>query len=247
MAGTIAGRMNNRVGVAGVAPNSKLLPLLITRVEHGNLMRLSSIAAAIERAADAGSHIINVSAKWPVDSRAVSEAIARATSGRRGVERLLVTGYATSFDAADRVIEGYPSRYRCLPGVLAAVPGDLRDDTMDPAGGTADNPSDGRIMAPGVDIVVTTTDNPNSKYALVESAGSSSAAAYVSGAAALVWGSRPLDRCGAADIKRVMFCRSKSSATAKYPWINVEFLNEVARLPSDASCADAIAALGCNP
>jgi subtilisin family serine protease len=124
MAGTIAGRMNNRVGVAGVAPNSKLLPLLITRVEHGNLMRLSSIAAAIERAADAGSHIINVSAKWPVDSRAVSEAIARATSGRRGVERLLVTGYATSFDAADRVIEGYPSRYRCLPGVLAAVPGD---------------------------------------------------------------------------------------------------------------------------
>ena len=46
MAGTIGGRMDNGIGVAGVAPNSLLLPIVISRVDHALLARLSTIAKA---------------------------------------------------------------------------------------------------------------------------------------------------------------------------------------------------------
>ena len=61
-----------------------------------------------------------------------------------------------------------------------------------------------------------------------ESAGASSAAAYVSGAVALVWGSPPLNKCDAQQIKQLLFCRSKNSDSTRYPWVNVEFLRELA-------------------
>ena len=94
--------------------------------------------------------------------------------------------------------------------------------------------TDGRIQAPGVDIVVTTTENSERGYALSESAGASSAAAYVSGAVALVWGSPPLNKCDAQQIKQLLFCRSKSSDSTRYPWVNVEFLRELANV--DPGC-----------
>jgi hypothetical protein len=245
MAGTIAGRMNNGVGLAGVAPNSQLLPIRIARVEHGNLMRLSSIAAAIDVAAKWGADVINVSAKWPVDSRAVREALERATGPTTAPTRLVVTGYTVNFGANDELVESYPSRYRYLPGVIAAAPGSPID-TADPSAVTQMRArSDGPITAPGVDIVVTTTQNAHGGYVLSQAAGASSAAAYTSGAIALIWGTAPLDRCGAREIKRLLFCRSRTTNHSRYPWINVEFLQEMSRLPASASCADALAALGC--
>jgi hypothetical protein len=246
MAGTIAGRMNNGVGLAGVAPNSQLIPIRIARVDHGNLMRLSSIAAAIEVAADSGADVINVSAKWPVDSRAVREAIIHATGGASDKpKRLLVTGYTVSFGSGDELVEGYPSKYRYLPGVIAAAPG-VRFSARDVVTRARDSdPSDGPIMAPGVDIVVTTTQNASGAYAVSQAAGASSAAAYTSGAIALVWGTAPLNKCNALEIKRLLFCRSRATNQTKYPWINVEFLQEMARLPASTSCAAALAAAGC--
>ena len=108
------------------------------------------------------------------------------------------------------------------------------------------NANDGRIQAPGVDIVVTTTENSERGYALSGSAGASSAAAYVSGAVALVWGSPPLNKCDAQQIKQLLFCRSKSSDSTRYPWVNVEFLRELANLDPGADCQSAMAALACN-
>jgi hypothetical protein len=246
MAGTIAGRMNNGVGVVGVAPHSRVLPLLITQVEHGNLLRLSSIASAIDAAGASPASIINISAKWPVDSRLVRESIERATGASDAPRKLLVTGYTTSFAWDDSVTEGYPSRYRCMAGVIAAVPGDGRGETPQTTARQPGIPQDGRIMAPGVDIVVTTTQNASSRYALAQAGGASSAAAYTSGALALIWGTPPLDRCGAREIKQLLFCRSKRTRESNYPWLQVDFLAELARLPGDASCSDALAALGCN-
>ena len=81
MAGTIGGRMDNGIGVAGVAPNSRLLPIVISRVDRGLLARISTIAAGIDAAVDDGAEIINISAKWPVDSRAISESIVAAVGG----------------------------------------------------------------------------------------------------------------------------------------------------------------------
>jgi hypothetical protein len=245
MAGTIGGRMDNGIGVAGVAPHSLLLPIVISRVDHGLLGRLSTIAEGIDTAVRAEAQIINISAKWPVDSRAIAEAVLNAVEGPEAGRRLIVTGYATSLDRDDRVREYFPSQYRCLPGVLAAVPGDMRGhDLSNP--GADPNPSDGRIGAPGVDIVVTTTENSERGYALSEAAGASSAAAYVSGAVALAWGSPPLNRCDAQEIKKLLFCRSKSSPSTRYPWIHVDFLRELTNVDPGADCGTALAALGCH-
>jgi len=189
--------------------------------------------------------VINISAKWPVDSRAISTAVQRAVTGEASGKRLIVTGYATSLDIDDSVREYFPSRYRCLTGVLAAVPTDMRGhELFDPRG--VPDATDGRIQAPGVDIVVTTTENSSQGYALAEAAGASSAAAYVSGAVALVWGSPPLDQCGAQEIKQLLFCRSKNSTSTRYPWVNVEFLRELAKVDPGADCRTAMEALACN-
>jgi subtilisin family serine protease len=237
--------MNNGIGVVGVAPNSRLLPIVISQVDRGLLARLSTIAEAIDGAAQAGVDVINISAKWPVDSRAISTAIQRAVTGDAVGKRLIVTGYATSLDSDDSVREYFPSRYRCLTGVLAAVPTDMRGHELFNPKGVPDA-TDGRIQAPGVDIVVTTTENSEQGYALAEAAGASSAAAYVSGAVALVWGSPPLDQCGAQEIKQLLFCRSKNSESSRYPWINVDFLRELGKLDAGADCQGAMESLGCN-
>jgi hypothetical protein len=245
MAGTIGGRMDNGIGIAGVAPNSQLLPIVISRVEHGLLGRLSTIAEGIDAAVEDDADIINISAKWPVDSRAISESVRNAVGGGAGSRRLLVTGYATSLDTDDSVREYFPSQYRCLPGVIAAVPVDMRGhELFNPR--TRPDAGDGRIQAPGVDIVVTTTENSERGYALSGSAGASSAAAYVSGAVALIWGSPPLNKCDAQQIKQLLFCRSKSSDATRYPWIHVEFLRELAKVDPAADCHTAMEALGCG-
>jgi subtilisin family serine protease len=245
MAGTIGGRMDNGIGVAGVAPNSLMMPIVISSVDTRMLARLSTIAQGIDSAAYSGADIINISAKWPVDSRAISEAVLAAVGGEAGYRRLLVTGYTTTLRGDDSVHEYYPSRYRCLPGVLTAVPTDMRGRNLsNPKGKPSAN--DGRIQAPGVDIVVTTTENSERGYSLSEAAGASSAAAYVSGAVALVWGSPPLNKCDAQQIKELLFCRSKSSDSTRYPWINVDFLRELSNVDPAANCASAMEALGCH-
>lgn len=244
MAGTIAGRMNNGIGIAGVAPNSRLVPIVISQVDRGLLARLSTIAEGIDAATAANVDVINISAKWPVDSRAISQAVQRAVSGDALGKRLLVTGYTSTLMYDESLREFYPSRYRCLPGVISAVPTDMRGrDLFNPKGHP--DVSDGRIQAPGVDIVVATTQNSEESYALAEAAGPSTAAAYVSGAIALIWGSPPLDQCGAQEIKQLLFCRSKNSESSRYPWINVDFLGELNKLGAGADCHAAMEALGC--
>lgn len=245
MAGTIGGRMDNGIGVAGVAPNSLLLPIVISSVDTRMLARLSTIAQGIDEAAHSGVDIINISAKWPVDSRAISEAILGAVGGEAAHRRLVITGYTTTLRGDDTVREYYPSRYRCLPGVLAAVPTDMRGRNLSSTKGRP-NANDGRIQAPGVDIVVTTTENSDGGYTLSEAAGASSAAAYVSGTVALVWGSPPLNKCDAQQIKELLFCRSKSSDSTRYPWINVDFLRELANVDPESECGSAMEALGCR-
>ena len=113
VAGTIAAK-DNGIGVVGVAPNSRLLPIVISQVDRGLLARLSTIAEAIEAATQAGVDVINISAKWPVDSRAISTAVQRAVTGEASGKRLIVTGYATSLDIDDSVREYFPSRAREL-------------------------------------------------------------------------------------------------------------------------------------
>jgi hypothetical protein len=123
MAGTIGGRMDNGIGVAGVAPNSRLIPIVISRVENGLWPAFRPSLPASTPPSD-GAEIINISAKWPVDSRAISEAIVAAVGGPE-LRRLVVTGYATSLDeTTPSVSTSRPSTV--VAGVIAAVPTDMR-------------------------------------------------------------------------------------------------------------------------
>jgi hypothetical protein len=95
-----------------------------------------------------------------------------------------------------------------------------------------------------VDIVVTTTENSDRGYAL-SGPPAHRPAAHVSGAVALVRGSPPLNKCDAQQIKQLLFCRSKNSNSTRYPWVNVEFLRELAKI-DPARTAAAMEALACN-
>jgi hypothetical protein len=82
-----------------VAPNSRLLPIVISRVDRAAGAHLDHCGRH-RRGGRGRAEVINISAKWPVDSRAISESIVAAVGGRR-TRRLLVTGYATSLDGDD--------------------------------------------------------------------------------------------------------------------------------------------------
>jgi len=91
-----------------------------------------------------------------------------------------------------------------------------------------------------------TTENSGRGYALLGAAGASSAAAYVSGAVALTWGSPSLNNCDAQQIKQLLFCRSKSGDSIRYPWVHVDFLRELSKVDPDACCGAAMEALVCS-
>ena len=50
----------------------------------------------------------------------------------------------------------------------------------------------------------------------------------------------------AQQIKQLLFCRSKNSTSTRYPWVNVEFLRELADVDPGADCRTAMEALACN-
>lgn len=95
VAGTIAQTTNNKIGVAGIAPQVKIMPLkVLTASGYGTV---SAIAAAIRYAADHGAAVINMSLGGPFYSRILHKACkyahdkgvvivcAAGNSGRSGI------------------------------------------------------------------------------------------------------------------------------------------------------------------
>ncbi len=164
MAGIIAahGRGNN--GILGIAPAAKLLPVRESSRENSGSS--ASVAAAIEWAATNGARVINVSS-----SNAPSIALKDAIETAAARDAVVVAG---SGNKPDFLQLGYP----------AAIEDVLAVGATDRNGGHADFSITGmplQLCAPGVDIVSTRS---NGKYSV--SWGTSSSAAIVSGAAALV-------------------------------------------------------------
>jgi len=91
---------------------------------------------------------------------------------------------------------------------------------------------------------MTTTDNSGRGCAPTGAAGASSAAAYVSGAVALIWGSPSLHNCDAQQIERLLFCRSKDGDSNRYPRVHVDFNRELSRIDPGASNGAAMGAFG---
>ncbi|UUU20792.1 type VII secretion-associated serine protease mycosin [Streptomyces sp. DSM 40750] len=186
MAGIIAGHghgVNDADGVLGVAPEAKILPVRVI-LEDGDSARSkarstrgNALAEGIRWAADQGVDVINLS--LGDDSKSAhpepSEDAAVQYALRKG--SIVVASAGNGGEKGDHI--SYPAAY---PGVIAVT-------AVDEDGSRA--PFSTRrwyatISAPGMDVVIA---DPDRKY--YEGWGTSAAAAFVSGAAALIRAAHP--------------------------------------------------------
>ena len=171
VAGTIAALTGNDEGVAGVAPNAKILPVRVLDADGNGFM--STAAAGIVWATDNGADIINLSFGSTTRTAAVSSALQYARD--EGV--LVIAAAGNSRPAGNPVT--YPAADKDVLAVAAT----------DAGGQIAGYSTQGTyvdVAAPGNDIVSTTTGDA---YATMY--GTSMAAAQISAVAALVKSAEP--------------------------------------------------------
>ena len=158
VAGIVAARADNHLGIAGVAPEAQLLALRACREVSVRETMCSTLglALALHAAIDRGAQVINLSLGGPFD-RLIEQLVGAALT--RGIPVVA---------AGDRTLSagGFPAS---VPGVVAVV---------DENGGTT--PA-GMVAAPGTDVP---SSLPGSRWGLVS--GASYAAAHVSGMLALM-------------------------------------------------------------
>ncbi|MCP9973202.1 type VII secretion-associated serine protease mycosin [Streptomyces somaliensis] len=186
MAGIIAGHGHgpgNGDGVVGVAPEAKILPVRVilegadqarTRARQ---TRGAALAQGIRWAADQGADVINLSLGDDSESAHPEAAEDAAVQYALAKGAVVVASAGNGGEKGDRV--SYPAAY---PGVIAVTAVDRY--------GTHAAFSTSRwyaaVSAPGVDVVIA---DPDRRY--YEGWGTSAAAAFVSGAAALVRAAHP--------------------------------------------------------
>lgn len=186
MAGIIAGHGHgddNDDGVLGIAPQAKILPIRVI-LEDGDSARRkarntrgNALAEGIRWAADQGADVINLSlgddSKSAHPEPAEDEAVQYAL--KKGA--VVVASAGNGGEKGDHI--SYPAAY---PGVIAATAVDKY--------GTRASFSTRRwyatVSAPGVDVVIAAPDH---RY--YEGWGTSAAAAFVSGAVALIKAAHP--------------------------------------------------------
>lgn len=158
VAGIIAARADNRLGIAGIAPRSQLLALRACWQEttHATLCNSLSLARALDFAIIHNAQVINLSLSGPPDrllGKLIDAALARDIAVVAAVDRTLPDG-------------GFPASH---PGVVAVA-----DESPGPLPSAA-------FIAPGHDVPTT---GPPSRWYFVS--GASFAAAHVSGLLALL-------------------------------------------------------------
>ena len=175
VAGIIAARPKDGTGFKGIAPEATIIPIRSHDAEgSGNVGRL---VKAINYAVDLKVDIINISqgasAKLP-PGNALEKAVQRAVR-----EDILIVASAGNEGESGKVKETYPAAYDGVLGVAASDRNNERAWFSQP-GDFVD------VAAPGVDIVSTV---PKGGHCL--DSGTSFAAPYVTGVAALVRAKHP--------------------------------------------------------
>ncbi|MFF7320283.1 type VII secretion-associated serine protease mycosin [Streptomyces albogriseolus] len=207
MAGIIAGHGHgpgNGDGVRGVAPEARILPVRVILEDKdparakARSTRGNALAEGIRWAADHGADVINLSLGDDSASahpeQGEDEAIQYAL--RKGV--VVVASAGNGGEKGDRI--SYPAAY---PGVIAATAVD-RYGTRAPF---STRRWYATVSAPGVDVIIA---DPDHKY--YEGWGTSAAAAFVSGAVALVKAAHP--DLTPAQIKRLLEDTARNAPAA---------------------------------
>ncbi|MCB5182371.1 type VII secretion-associated serine protease mycosin [Streptomyces antimicrobicus] len=186
MAGIIAGHghgPNRRQGVIGIAPAARILPVRVI-LEEGDPGRAKAretkggaLAEGIRWAADHGADVINLS--LGDDSASAHHEAAEDEAVQYALAKGVVVVASAGNGGENGDHASYPASY---PGVIAVTAVDRRGRKA---------PFSTRswyatVCAPGVDVVIADPDR-----AYYEGWGTSAAAAFVSGAAALVRSAHP--------------------------------------------------------
>jgi hypothetical protein len=186
VAGIIAAAGNNGIGVTGVAWSARILPVkFLDANATGNVV---DAVRAIEYARQMGVRLTNNS--WGGISQSLAMRAAIAAAGARGV--LFVASAGNDGRDSD-VFPVYPAAYD--HDAVVSVAGTDRNDER--SGFSNYGVVSVDLGAPG-SVVVSTL--PGDAYGL--NSGTSMAAAYVSGAACLLWGRAPL--LTASEVKRAL-------------------------------------------
>jgi len=173
VAGVIGAKGDNGTGTVGVNWNSRLMALkFMNKDGEGNT---ADAARAIDYAVDAGAKVINASWGGPAFSETLYEAVMRAAD--RGV--MVVAAAGNEGVNADSSPD-YPAAFE-LPNVISVAASDSRDSLVDFSNYGRESVD---LAAPGDEIYSTVPKSVDrSGYAIFS--GTSMAAPFVSGAAAL--------------------------------------------------------------
>ena len=175
VASVIAARGDNGVGLSGMAWNAHLMPVKVLHDDGWGTT--ATVIAGLDYAIDEGARIVNMSLNGSSASQALEDAIRQAEA--RGV--LVVTSAGNDGRNRDRV-PSYPASERS-PSVITIA-------SADRAGALAPGSAFGRttvdLAAPGAEIL---TSDLGGRF--TRRSGTSFAAAYVTGAAALLAAAHP--------------------------------------------------------
>ena len=187
-AGIAAAAANDGVGVAGVCPECRIMPL--KAFEATGTAASTDIARAIDYATRNGATVISMSFSSPADSALVRDALAAypkatlvAAAGNDRRSRTLALCAATNSEYP--IQASFPAHYSNVIGVEA----------IDPTGAFASFSNCGySIKAPGVGIQSTVLNDTYTSWA-----GTSMAAPFVAGTADLLRALKAGDPPGTAD------------------------------------------------
>lgn len=181
VASLIAARSNDEVGMSGVAPNVKIMPLKVMSGESdGSSTR---IAQAIRYAVDNGAKVINMSLGSPYPSRSIKSAVEYAYS--KGV--VVVAAAGNEGDEGND--PNYPASFANVISVGAT-------GSRDTIASFSNHNSGVNVSAPGVNIVgarsqINQICRPYKTSDYCVASGTSFAAPYVAGTAALILSANP--------------------------------------------------------
>ena len=169
VAGIIAAAANNGIGGSGVAPNAKILPIKV--LDQAGQGDARDVAAGVRYAADNGAKVINLSLGGATESSSLTQAITYAND-----KGALVIAAAGNGGANDK-----PKWPASLDLTIAVTAVDSANSvtSFDQRGGYID------IAAPGANVVSTAKGD----YGTLS--GTSMAAGFVAGAAALLFAAEP--------------------------------------------------------